>query len=873
MRRPCGNDIARAAAVLLLWTGSVFAQAQVGESFGVSLDPGKKSARQFHGGFYHLFRSDALDARSFFASRVEPYRYQDFRFALTGPFLVPRLINRSRQNWFFAWGSGWNGEARRETRRSTVPTAAERNGDFRASSLCTDAFRAQFAECAVPGSAWSRLGAQLLAPYPLPNTTGGAFNLIRNETRRSEVWQHTGRLEYAPAGRWKASFRLAHEVAWQRLPFQGSALGNAPVARRRSSQSASLRLNIAQDPKTVNAFSISGTRNGQADHSLAPLLIQPGAASQAPELLPQGPSSGRLATGLPAVSIAGLTGYSAGRWPGFSQSTLTVRDDYSRVSGKHELKFGAQWMRSVRRQEIASVPSGALSFSTQGANSTGNPLADVLLGRFFSYQKGWALPLALLYQQLDLALAHKWKLRPRFVLEYGLAWAWMPAEYSRRGQLANFLPQRFDPGRAPQVERDGTLAEGWGDSWNGIVRAGADAPRGLYRPGHGNFAPRAGLSWQPFQKRKLTLRAGGAISFDRTRTDPALAANPPWETTTYLAGTLENPVSGRKAASRPPPLVAIHPDFRYPTVYSGTVRVEQELRPHTLAGEYKFALGRHLLRQRNLNQLPPGALLAADGIHPDALRPFAGYSTITWREAAGNSGFHALELSAVSRRPIAGLTYNLRYTFSKVLTDSTEEGEFPQDHFNLRNDRGPAVFDCRHRLVLQYAYQPKVGNWLPAWAGRLLRNWEIAGISTFTTGRPFNLTQPGDQARMGGGVQRPDALASPQLVRGQRSLDRYFNTEVFRSPALGSLGNAARYLLFGPGTNNFNLSLARTLELSKRWKGQLRGEFRNAFNHPSFDRLGTVFDPATYRLPSSTFGRVTGAGPGRSVQFTFKLVF
>ena len=87
------------------------------------------------------------------------------------------------------------------------------------------------------------------------------------------------------------------------------------------------------------------------------------------------------------------------------------------------------------------------------------------------------------------------------------------------------------------------------------------------------------------------------------------------------------------------------------------------------------------------------------------------------------------------------------------------------------------------------------------------------------------------------------------------------------------LGNAAHLLVYGPGTNNANLSLSRFLALTKGLRAQLRADITNAFNHPSFNAIGTVFDPATYLLPSSTFGRVTAAGPGRSIQLTFKLVF
>ncbi len=95
-----------------------------------------------------------------------------------------------------------------------------------------------------------------------------------------------------------------------------------------------------------------------------------------------------------------------------------------------------------------------------------------------------------------------------------------------------------DPGRAPEVARDGTLAGAAGDSRNGLVLA--SSRRLLRLPAH-NFAPRVGASCQPFKKRKLNVRAGASVAIDRARLDPAMGNNPPEETVTRLNGLLESP--------------------------------------------------------------------------------------------------------------------------------------------------------------------------------------------------------------------------------------------------------------------------------------------------------------------------------------------
>jgi len=862
MRRQGFLPVSLLAGLFLLWGGGVCAQVQVGETFGVALDPAQKTAQQFHGGFYHLLRSDVLDARNYFAPQVAPYHYQDYRFSLAGPVNIPRLLSR-RKKWFFALGVSWNSDTRPESGQGMVPTAAERSGDFRGSPLCTDAFRAQFSDCRVAESAWSRYGPALLASYPLPNAQGPGFNYAGSATRRNSARRYSGRLEWTPQGRWRAGVRLSHEVAPQKLPFQGSPLGNAPILRRCTNDAANLRLTTAINVKTFNAFSMTVSRGGQTDRAAAPQRRR-NAGYDAPELFLDNPDGL-----LPAVSIASLTSYSAGRSPGYLSSSVIVRDDYARSAGQHEWRLAAQWVGSARTVEVSSLPAGSISFA-RGGNSTGNPVADALLGRFSSYQEGRAIPVLLGLNQLELSLADRWKKHARLVLDYGLIWLWTPLERRLNGPLANFSSDRFAPASVREVARDGTLVEGPGDPRNGVV---TDDSGRLVRAPANNIVPRLGASWQPFKKHKLNVRAGASVAIDRARIDPALANNPPEETVTRLNGLLQNPAAATRVASRPPSLLALHAGFLNPNVYNANARVEQDWRRHLWAAEYRCSLGRHLVRQRNLNQLRPGALSGVKGINADALRPYKGYATITLRETAGKSSAHAMEFSVSPRKPVAGISYRLRYTFSKVLTDSAGEGALPQDNFNLRNDRGPAGFDRRQALILEYSYQPKFGAWMPPWAGLLLRNWEIYGGSTLTTGVPFDVVQPGDRAMMGGGVQRPDVVAQPALNRGDRSLQRYFNVEAFRSPAPGALGNAAHLLVYGPGTNNANLSLSRILALTKRLRAQLRADIINAFNHPSFNAIGTVFDPATYLLPSSTFGRVTAAGPGRSIQLTFKLVF
>ena len=97
----------------------------------------------------------------------------------------------------------------------------------------------------------------------------------------------------------------------------------------------------------------------------------------------------------------------------------------------------------------------------------------------------------------------------------------------------------------------------------------------------------------------------------------------------------------------------------------------------------------------------------------------------------------------------------------------------------------------------------------------------------------------------------------------------YFNTAAFvplNSIPRGTYGNAMRGLIYGPGDSTTDLAILRYVSVGPSMRLQLRGEFFNVFDQVNFN------NPVT-NISSSTFGRITGAGPGRVVQLAAKLIW
>ena len=160
----------------------------------------------------------------------------------------------------------------------------------------------------------------------------------------------------------------------------------------------------------------------------------------------------------------------------------------------------------------------------------------------------------------------------------------------------------------------------------------------------------------------------------------------------------------------------------------------------------------------------------------------------------------------------------------------------------------------------------------------MLDNWQVSGISTFSTGAPFT---PGfstvDGADLTGSSEGPrvNVVGDPNLDKGERTFFQNFNTAAFARPAKGDFGNAGVGILRGPGINNWDLNVTKRVPLfsEARWV-QFRAEFFNVFNHTQFDGLYTSarFD-ASGRQVDPNFGAYSSARAPRTIQLSLKVVF
>lgn len=147
-----------------------------------------------------------------------------------------------------------------------------------------------------------------------------------------------------------------------------------------------------------------------------------------------------------------------------------------------------------------------------------------------------------------------------------------------------------------------------------------------------------------------------------------------------------------------------------------------------------------------------------------------------------------------------------------------------------------------------------------------LGGWNLGAIMILQQGSPFGLTTQLNTLNAFSGGQRVNILRDPNLPSGQRTVQRYFDTNAVVAPPQFTFGNANRSILTGPGLASLNLSLLKNFRFLESWNLQFRLEAFNALNRANFEEPGSA-------LGSPNFGVITAAQAARSMQLGLKLTF
>ena len=934
--------------------------AEVGRSGGGTVTLVTKSGENsFHGSLYDFARNDRFNANSFFNNRRgrdangEPLaptprlRYHNFGFTLSGPVILPRFGEGSPAVWdgknktffFFSEEQRWITRGITEA-LATVPTLAERGGDF-STSLGALLFRtnAGTGSCTTPGvgtcsntainvtdtngnTIQARSGMifrqadnlayagniipqaelhpvalSLLTAYPLPNT--GTNLLTFTPVNALKTRQETIRVDHNISDNHRLFGRYTHDLNRTQEPgglFANTNLPNVTTTNTRiPGMTLAISLTDVLSPTIVNEATYNFSSNligsavvGRSRDSDFP------ATATIPEVFPEN-NAGVIPqiTFTSAIpNINSLQGFN------IAYKNHVARDVLTWVNGNHTLKFGGEMSWESKDENANNITQGLFAFAgtrtrgTAGAinlTQTGIALADFIVGRANSYSEDeFDVTVNLRFGRREFFAQDSWRVRPNLTLDFGVRYQYFVPVRDENNVLTSFDPALYSLANAPtcRTAACSTLIRGTGDELNGIAVAGSTSRfgRAVYPSDKNNFSPRLGISWDPFKSGKTVVRAGYGLYYDQVLVgifEQNSFVNPPFNNRATFSGSgvgFSNPSGGALGDLPVRDLIANAPDFQTPMIQQWSLGIQRELRRNLVAElSYVGTKGDHLIRPLDINYPSPADVNAVGLANANTVRPFQGYRRIQWRETSARSRYHGM-LSSLSYRFTSGVSLTASYTWSKNLTDATNDRDaidFPQNPLNLRAEYAEARTSRPHIFSASYVYElpffSKSGN---AWKRGLFGGWQFAGITDIASGQPVARVVSGASNVAAVIGQYPNVVSDPNsglagTIDPVTGLPFIFDPAAFEAPAAGTYGDAPRAFarLFGRNQTNFTLTKNVYFSNDDRVKLQLRAEAFNVFNHTQFTGAGTTL------TTTSTFGRPTGARLPREFQFGAKLMF
>jgi hypothetical protein len=655
-----------------------------------------------------------------------------------------------------------------------------------------------------------------------------------------------------------------------------------------------------------------------------------------------GAASNGIAAGAPqleGIENVAFNNFTIGVVPntyGQSNNSFEVREGLSAITSSHTIQFGVH----LEYDQVNTHPNAQLNGSFQFyGTETGNDFADFLLGAPSQYNQNALRPFYGRNKYAGLYAQDSWRARTNLTLNYGLRWDRIEPWYEKYNNLETIVPGEQstvfpsaplglvfpgDPGIPRTLAPAGNLnfAPRLGIAWSPSV------PDGLLNKllgGAGRSSLRAGYGIYFVNVAEETL---GLISdnapYGYTYTSPA----PPLFASPFVDAATGNSEGQRFPANLAPlnvspgnpdanvnwsqfePLSAIpaySPANRTAYTEQYMTSLERQIGGRAiLSVSYVGSQAHRLLLLESANpgnaalclSLPGCGPFGEGGTYVDAsgntvngtrttLGP--GFGEVSYQKGIGNSNYNALQTNLRYAGKRLGL--KAAYTYAKSLDQGSNFSE-QVNPLNPSLSKELSSFDMRHNFVVSYNFELPFDTLLRSHS-QWTTGWELSGVTHFATGLPVTLYNTADTSLLGtmsNGVNNLP-VDEPNYSPGALNLNHnpangqpYFNTALFSKPPLGEAGNSCRRFFSGPGLDNYDMSLQKTLHFSDSMSLRMRVETFNVFNHAQFFGADTVdgninsatFSPvveANAPRPVSTFGQVVKANAPRLVQLAAKFTF
>src|SRR5580704_10574437 len=960
--------------------------AEYGKFSGAVMNAITKSGTNgFHGDVFEFLRNDALDAQNYFFSGQpkSELRQHQFGFTAGGPFWKDKLF------WFTDY-QGTRQVRGAEVSDVAVPSADELQGKFDPSILTgtvdggpgpagscpaavqpcidwpttlsnrlgytvTNGEQYSFAGCnstadcvfpggVIPKAAWSPASVGILPYIPGPNNANGTFsdNRQKNRITDNKIGERVD-FNSRKTGNWSFYYHFDDSTVLSALPSGGASVPGFPAVTPTRAQEFVFSNNKTIGTNAVNEARVTFFRTsthldnptgGKA--SLASLGFVTGAGTLGiipdgypgyPEYVPQ-IYFNNFAIGAPSLITFQ------------PNNTYTVSDGFSKVAGKHTLKFGGEFRYLQINERNLASQDGAFVFD---GTVTGVDFADYLIGAPTGGGGGYSqAALQLLDSRTRYGGAYAqdtWKATPNLTPNLGLRWEVSMPWYDTQGKIQTWVPGKQsvvfpgsptglvfpgDPGipktLAPTRYNNlgprlglayspgfsgGVLGKIFGGPGKTSIRAAygiyytsvedlnlfyevADAPFGLYwsSPGPVSFS-------EPFRNRLYGGTDGEGQRFPFTVPIPGSPANktlsfavyepmsyfPGYDTHNKLAYAEHFNMSIQRELSRSTVLT-----LAYVGTEGHRLITQQEANP----GNAGFCTQ---LTAQGYTDISAGAVGCGPNAEQDTFQLGASGPLIygtrnqllnpnycpaaqtlcfgfgnTFTKLTANSIYNAGQVTV--ERKAGDVTLLAAYTIAKGLDDSSGFNDLV-NFINPKLSRGLSSTDVHHNFVMSYVWALPFDRAFQRLPKRLTKGWQVQGITRFATGFPIQMGQSkpvtnpllcpglmlatpqpcvGDSSLAGSPSTDMPNLVGPIQKRNPRDTPgtfTYFDQSAFvatscfftgttPSPDCGTFGTANRRFFHGPGFNNTDFGIQKTIPVTEAKLFEIRGEFFNIFNHAQF---------------------------------------
>ncbi len=856
----------------------------------------KSGSNQLHGDIFDYLRNGDMNARNFFAPRHDSLKRNQFGGTVGGKIIRDKLF-------FFGGYQGTRQRTDPPQTTSYIPTPAALNGDFSglASAGCQSSGKAltlldpasspsaPFPNNQIPVSRLNPQTSKVVSSY-LPVTNDPCGKIVYGIPTLGDEDQAIGRVDWVQSSKNTLFGRYFLDQYANPPVFDGhNLLTTTQPGNLERAQSVTLGDTYTFGPGTLNSFHFTFNRRrdnrGPTDVPINPTLLGVNMYSAVPNFL--------------LMTVTNYFSTFCGTCaPGhFNVTSQQVADDVDLIRGKHEIAFGFNFLRVQNNTISGFNENGTFTFN---GSVTSLGLADFLLGRPSDFMQTNATPDDLRQSIVSVYVQDTFRVSRRLTLNYGLRWEPTFPDPDKYGRGTSFSLPGFAAGQFSTVYSNAPA----GLFFNGDK----GIPKAMWNGHLANFAPRAGIVWNPHGNGKDTIRIGGALLYDAVETwyNERETTNAPYGTNIdipFPVGGFSNPYQNYPGGSP-------FPNNGRALFPSAGVYVNMPLNPKpTYVAQWNVTYQRQfatnwLVSASYLGNKTTHLWINGGEINPAVYIPGtcngspcsttgntnqrrrlylanpalgASYASINTADDGAVAHYQAMLLSV--RHSFSNhFMLSANYTDSYCVSDyefgaalATPTNSVP---FSRGSDRGPCIFDTRHNFnTTLVAVSSVKGN---PWTSRLLSNWQVAPLVHVASGQPLNVTTGKDQSLTGLNNDRPVQVLSNPYPANKGV--QWINPAAVTPNALGTFGTLGRNALRGPGALNFDVGLSRLFKLKERFNLEARAEAFNVLNHTNFVGAispagGTSYTTMNTNSSSSAFGKVQSAFDPRIMQFALKLHF